>query len=295
MEDWNFGLDWEVFRTQITTILATWGPRLVAAVAVVLTGWFLARWLRRGLRRGLARANVDPTLLPFVATLAYYAAITMTLLAAVKLIGIDTTSVIAVVGAAGLAIALAFQSTLSNFAAGVMILVFRPFRFGDVVEIGGDTGTVDEVSLFSTRMNTADNVRIIVPNSKVWGDRIKNFTANDTRRLDLVVGISYNDDLAAARDLLHSILASEERVLQTPAPVVEVLELADSSVNLGVRPWCSREHYWPLRFDLMRRIKLELESGGFSIPYPQRDLHVHGFFPSGAPIAAGNPGQPKVS
>jgi small conductance mechanosensitive channel len=274
-----FTLDWERLRSELTSTLATWGPRVVGALLVFIAGWFIARSLRKTIRRVLARTALDATLVPFLAALVYYGTLTMTLLAAIRLVGVDTTSLIAVLGAAGLAIALAFQGTLSNFAAGIMILLFRPFRVGDVVEIGGDTGAVDEVSLFSTRLNTADNVRIIVPNSKVWGERIKNFTANPTRRIDLVVGVSYDDDVAAVRELLLGIITSEERVLKDPEPVVEVLELADSSVNFAVRPWCTREDYWPLRFDLMRRIKVEVEAAGFSIPFPQRDLHFKGEMP----------------
>ena len=272
-------LDWERLRAELTSTLATWGPRVIGALLVIVAGWFIARWLRKTIRRVSERATIDATLVPFLAALSYYGTLTLTLLAAIRLIGVDTTSLIAVLGAAGLAIALAFQGTLSNFAAGIMILLFRPFRVGDVVEIGGDNGTIHEVSLFSTRLNTADNVRIIVPNSKVWGERIKNFTANPTRRIDLVVGVSYDDDLDAVRELLLGIVTGDSRVHADPAPVVEVLELADSSVNLVVRPWCIREDYWPLRFELVRRIKVEREAAGFSIPYPQRDLHVKGPVP----------------
>jgi small conductance mechanosensitive channel len=268
------GLDPATLKTQLTTVLATWGPRVLGAIGVLLVGYFFAKWLRRGLRRLLERVNVDPTLRPFVAALTYYAILTFTILAAIRLVGVDTTSFVTIVGAVGLAVALAFQGTLSNFAAGVMILLFRPFRVGDVVEIGGDNGSVTEVSIFSTRIDTPDNVRIIVPNSKVWGERIKNFSANATRRIDLVVGVSYEDDLQAVKATLEAILASDPRVLEEPAAVVDVLELASSSVNFAVRPWCRREDFLELRFELLRRIKLEIEAAGFTIPYPQTDLHV---------------------
>lgn len=281
----DLSIDPATLKTQLTTVLATWGPRVLGAFGVLLAGWFLAKWMRRGLRRLLERVNVDPTLRPFVAALAYYTTLTFTVLAAIRLVGVDTTSFVTIVGAAGLAVALAFQGTLSNFAAGVMILLFRPFRVGDVVEIGGDNGSVAEVSIFSTRIDTVDNVRIIVPNSKVWGERIKNFSANPTRRVDLVVGVAYEDDVQAVKATLEAILASDPRVLEEPAPVVDVLELANSSVNFAVRPWCRKEDYLALRFELLRRIKVEVEAAGFKIPYPQTDLHIrrHPPAPSGKP------------
>lgn len=275
MSDWlPFDLDYDVLRTQLTELVAAWGPRLLGAITVLVVGCFVAAWMRGGVKRVLGRTQVDETLRPFVAALTFYTALTFFVLAAVRMVGVDTTSFIAVLGAVGLAVALAFQGTLSNFAAGVMILMFRPFRIGDFVEIGGDAGAVDEVSIFTTRLNTADNVRIIMPNSKVWGERIKNYTANPTRRLDLVVGVSYDDDPLAVKALIESILASDERVLAEPEAVVEVLALADSSVNFAVRPWVAREEYWALHFALLRRFKVELEAAGFSIPFPQRSLHL---------------------
>jgi small conductance mechanosensitive channel len=167
------------------------------------------------------------------------------------------------------------QGTLSNFSSGVMLLLFRPFRVGDYVDAAGVAGTVFEIGLFATTLNTPDNVRIIVPNSSVYGTTIKNFSANDTRRNDIVLGISYNDDISRAIEVVNSILSKDSRVLADPEPTVAVSELADSSVNLIVRPWCLKEDYWPLRYDLVRRFKEELEQNGCSIPYPQQDVHVH--------------------
>jgi small conductance mechanosensitive channel len=195
-------------------------------------------------------------------------------IAVLGLFGIETTSLIAVLGAAGLAVGLALQGTLSNFSAGVMLLVFRPFKVGDYVEVAGAAGSVQEVGIFSTVLHTPDNVKITIPNSSVYGDTIKNYSANDTRRNDLVIGISYGDDIARAIETIRQVLVSDSRVLADPEAVVAVVELADSSVNLVVRPWCAGGDYWPLRFDLTRKIKEELEAAGCSIPFPQRDLHL---------------------
>jgi small conductance mechanosensitive channel len=196
-------------------------------------------------------------------------------IAVLSLFGIETTSLIAVLGAAGLAVGLALQGTLSNFASGVMLLLFRPFKVGDYVEIAGEGGSVQEIGIFSTQLHTPDNVKIAIPNSAVYGQTIKNYSANDTRRNDLVIGISYDDDIARAVETIQRILAADSRVLEDPEPVVAVADLADSSVNLVVRPWCAGSDYWPLRFDLTRQIKEELEAAGCSIPYPQRDVHLY--------------------
>jgi len=200
--------------------------------------------------------------------------VAVVLIAVLNLFGIETTSLVAVLGAAGLAIGLALQGTLSNFSAGVMLLVFRPIKIGDYVEIAGHGGTVKEIGVFVTELATPDNVKIIIPNSSVFGDTIKNYSANDTRRIDLVMGISYDDDIAKAIDTINQVLGKESRLLSEPAPTVAVAELGDSSVNLVVRPWCAGSDYWPTRFDLTRALKEELEAAGCSIPYPQRDVHM---------------------
>jgi small conductance mechanosensitive channel len=222
----------------------------------------------------LEKANADTTLVPFFASLAYYLVLAVVVIAVLNLFGVQTTSLIAVLGAAGLAVGLALQGTLSNFAAGVMLLVFRPFRPGDYVDIAGTAGSVAEISLFTVSLNTPDNVRIIVPNSSVYGQTIRNYATNDTRRNDLVIGISYDDDIGKAIATLENILSEDSRVLKDPAPVVATSELGESSVDLVVRPWCNKGDYWPLRFDLTRRIKEGLEAAGCSIPFPQRDLHL---------------------
>ena len=196
------------------------------------------------------------------------------MIAVLNLFGIETTSLIALIGAAGLAIGLALQGTLSNFAAGVMLLIFRPFKIGDYVEVAGAAGSVLEIGVFTTTVNTPDNVRVTIPNAAVYGQTISNYSANPSRRVDLVMGISYSDDIGKAIEVMKAVLDRDDRVLAEPAPQIAVSELGDSSVNLVVRPWCAGSDYWALRFDLTRAFKEELEAAGCSIPFPQRDLHV---------------------
>jgi small conductance mechanosensitive channel len=219
--------------------------------------------------------RVDPSLIPFASNLVYFVLLAAVLIAVLGLFGIETTSLVAVLGTAGLAIGLALQGTLGNFSSGVMLLLFRPFHVGDFIDAAGVAGTVVEIGVFSTIMNTPDNVKIIVPNSGIFGATIKNFSANDTRRNDIVLGISYDDDISNAIAVVNAVLSKDSRVLSDPEPVVAVSELADSSVNLVVRPWCRKEDYWGLRYDLTRKLKEELEQAGCSIPYPQHDVHLH--------------------
>ena len=259
----------------IVTVISTWGLQVIGALAVLIVGRVIAGSLRRLTRRSLERAELDPVLVPFFANGVYYLTLAAVVIAVLSLFGIETTSLIAVLGAAGLAVGLALQGTLSNFASGVMLLIFRPFKVGDYVEVAGTAGSVQEVGIFSSVLHTPDNVKITIPNSAVYGQMIKNYSANDTRRNDLVIGISYGDDIARAIEMIRQILAADSRVLDDPEPVVAVADLADSSVNLVVRPWCAGSDYWPLRFDLTRKIKEELEAAGCSIPYPQRDVHLH--------------------
>ena len=258
----------------ITGLVTTWGLSVVGALAVLILGRVVAGAVRRGVQRGLERAETDPSLVPFFASIAYYTVMAVVVIAVLGLFGIETTSLIAVLGAAGLAVGLALQGTLSNFAAGVMLLLFRPFRAGDYVEVAGTSGSVAEISIFTTILTTPDNVKIIVPNSTIWGETIKNYSANDTRRNDLVVGIAYGDDIGRAIEVINGVLAADSRVLKEPEPVVAVNELGDSSVNLVVRPWCNKGDYWPLRFDLQRTLKEQLEGAGLSIPFPQHDVHL---------------------
>jgi small conductance mechanosensitive channel len=267
----------EINQELIDTVMelgSVWGLRVVGAIGLLLVGRIICGMLRRATRRGLEKSGVEASLVPFVSSLVYYAAMAVVVIAVMNLFGVQTASVIAVLGAASLAVGLAMQGTLSNFAAGVMLLVFRPFKLGDFVEIAGTAGSVFEIGIFSTVLHTGDNIKITIPNSSVYGDVVKNYSANDTRRIDLVMGVSYDDDLGVAAATMQRVIDAESRVLKDPAATIAVAELADSSVNFVVRPWCNSGDYWPTRFELTRKLKEELEVAGCSIPYPQSDVHV---------------------
>ncbi len=256
-------------------VVTTWGIKAIGAIVVLILGLIAAKWIRASLRSALAKRNVDETLVPFLASMVYYLVLAFVLIAVLGMFGIQATSLVAVLGAAGLAVGLAMQGTLSNFAAGVMLLIFRPFKVGDFVDAGGIAGSVVEIAIFSTTLHSPDNVRITVPNGSIYGAVIKNFSANDTRRNDMTIGIGYGDDIGKAIEILQKCIDEDERVLKDPAPVIAVSELGDSSVNLVVRPWCKKEDYWGLRFDLTRKMKEEIEAAGCSIPFPQTDVHLH--------------------
>ena len=258
----------------MTGLISTWGLRVVGAVLFLVVGLLVARVLERWTRRGLERTTLEETLVPFFASLVYYLVVTFVGIGVLGLFGIPTTSFVAVLGAAGLAIGLALQGSLSNLAAGVMLLIFRPFRLGDYVEAGGVDGTVEEIGLFASTLVTLDNTQIVLPNSAIWGTTIKNFTAKDKRRNDLVFGISYDDDIDAARESIVAACRADERVLSDPPPEVWVTGMGDSSVDLLVVPWCHPDDYWALKFDLYQKVKEALEAGGATIPFPQRDLHL---------------------
>jgi small conductance mechanosensitive channel len=258
----------------IAARVAEWLPRIAGALAVLFLGWIVASWAKAIVRKTMSRANVDATLVPFVAGVVHVGLIALVAIAAVSTLGVPVASFVAVLGAAGLAIALAFQGTFSSFAAGVMLLTFRPFKPGDYVDVGGTAGTVKEIGIFTCLMATPDNVQILVPNSDVFGQTIKNYSANDTRRIDLVVGVGYEDDLGVAVRTCLDVITADARVLAEPEPTVAVSELGDSSVNLVVRPWVAAADYWATRWDLTRALKENLEAAGCSIPYPQRDVHL---------------------
>ena len=255
-------------------LVAGYGLQVIGAIVVLIVGRAVAGLVRRAVTRSLERAKTDATLIPFFASGTYYLVLGAVLIAVLNLFGVETTSLIAVMGAAGLAIGLALQGTLANFAAGVMLLVFRPIRVGDFVDVAGVAGSVQEISVFTTTLHTGDNVRITIPNGAIFGSTIKNFSANDTRRNDIIVGISYDDNIGTAVDTINRVLSADSRILADPEPLVAVMELGDSSVNIVVRPWCAASDYWPLRFDLLRAFKEQLEAAGCSIPYPQHDVHV---------------------
>jgi small conductance mechanosensitive channel len=268
-------LDLGSITTQLTELLSTWGLRVVGAIAVLIIGRIIAGRVRAGMRALLTRASIDKTLVPFLSSLVYYAALAFVGIAVLGLFGIPTASFIAVLGAAGLAVGLALQGTLGNFASGVMLLVFRPFKVGDFVDAGGTAGSVISIGVFSTMLNTGDNVQITIPNGIIHGQTIRNFSANPTRRNDMNFGVGYDDDLGVAIDTIKRTITADPRALKDPEILVAVTELGDSAVNIVARPWCKAEDYWGLRFDMLRKVKEELEKTGCSIPFPQRDIHVH--------------------
>jgi len=258
------------------SLLVTWGLKVLGALAVVVVGRMVAGSLRRAMGRLMNRTMTDATLSRFLTSLVYYLVLVVAGVAALSMVGIQMASVLTILATAGLAVGLALQGTLSNVAAGVMLLIFRPFRVGDVIDAGGGPrGKVESIGLFSTTMNTPDNVFIVVPNSAIYGGTISNFSHHPTRRVDLVIGISYDDDIGLAIRTAQQVLDEEPRVLKEPAYQVAVGDLGESSVDLVVRPWCAGDDYWTLRFDLIRAMKERLEAAGCSIPYPQRDVHMH--------------------
>ncbi|WP_028588650.1 mechanosensitive ion channel family protein [Desulfocurvus vexinensis] len=262
------------YQEMALTWIAAYGAQLVLAVLIILIGLWVGRRVRSLARAALAHRKVDPLLVEFLGNLVYWAIAVAVLLAAISRIGVDTTSFLAVVGSLGLAIGLAMKDNLSNVSSGVMLILLRPFTLGDYIEVAGVQGTVKSISLTATVLATADNQRILVPNAKVTGEIIRNATANDTRRIDLIVSIGYGDDMARAKAVVAEVLAREPRVLTDPAPQIAVAELADSSVNLVVRPWVRTADYWGTRFDLTEAIKAALDEAGISIPFPQREVHV---------------------
>jgi small conductance mechanosensitive channel len=258
----------------VIQVLTPWTLNVLGALIVLWAGNRIARWARGVAHRALQRARVDDTMVPFLSSCAYYAILAFVVIAALGMVGIQTASIIAVFAAAGLAVGLALQGTLANFAAGAMLLIFRPFRKGDLIEAAGVTGTVEAISIFTTTLSSLDNVAIVLPNAAVWGQTIRNYNANPTRRIDLVVSIAYSDKIQAALDAIKSVLLAEQRVLQEPAATVAVGELDGPAVKLYVRPWCRQEVYWDVRWDLTRAIKESLEGAGCSVPIPHHSVHL---------------------
>ena len=256
-------------------VVSQYGLDLLAGIATLVFGWWVAGRIRSIMLRSLDKVPVvDDTLKPFFASIARYAVLAITLIAVLAKLGIQTTSIIAVLGAAGLAIGLALQGTLQNIAAGIMLLILRPLKVGDYIDAGGTSGTVDEIGLFTTDMTTYDGVYLSVPNSALWNTSILNYSRLPTRRMDIPVGIAYEDDVEAAIDLLLNHLRLDDRVLVPPEPQVLVTGLGASSVDLSLRCWSARENFWALKFDLNKNTKLWLDAAGISIPFPQRDVHL---------------------
>ena len=256
-------------------LLQQFGINVALALIIFVIGRIVARFVTNLVRKALARTEMEDTLERFLCNILYALLMVVVIIAAINQLGVETTSLLAVLGAAGLAIGLALQGSLSNFAAGVLIVAFRPYKVGDFIEAGGLAGTVEEVQIFTTILKSPDNKKIIVPNSQVMAGEIVNYSAKDTRRVDLVAGCGYGDDLDKVSRVLHDIVNSDERVLKDPEPTIAVSELGDSSVNFVVRPWVKAGDYWPVYFDLTKTIKKRFDAEGIAIPFPQRDVHVY--------------------
>lgn len=271
-------LDLELLKQpeQWLPLAIDWGTGLLLAFVIFYVGRFVVGRIVRVIQRVMLSRGMDETLVSFVCSILRWVGLLFVTIAALSQLGIDTTSLVALLGAAGLAIGLSLQSSLGNFAAGVMLIIFKPFKKGDFVEAGGAMGSVESISIFTTVMTTPDNKEVIVPNGAIIGGNITNFSARPTRRVDMVFGISYGDDLRRARQILEEIIAADSRVLAEPAPVVTVGELADSSVNFLVRPWVKAEHYWDVLWDTTEAVKLRFDAEKITIPFPQMDVRVPG-------------------
>lgn len=259
----------------VVAAVTPYAVNLLIAILILIVGRFVAGSIRSLIKKIMTARKIDGTIIGFVAGLVYAIIMVGVVLAALQRIGVQTTSFVAIIGAAGLAIGLALQGSLANFAAGFMLILFKPFKVGNFIEAGGTAGIVEEIDIFTTTLRTPDNRVIIVPNNAITSGAITNVNARDTRRVDLTIGVSYNDDLRAVKALLLTVLEEDERVLKDPAPTVGVVELGDSSVNFCVRPWVKAEDYWNTFFDLNLTLKERLEAAGFSIPFPQQDVHLH--------------------
>jgi small conductance mechanosensitive channel len=256
-------------------MLIDWAVKIVLALAIYVIGKWVAQRVTKLVSKLMNVRHVDATLVNFLGNIVYAILLVAVIMAALDTLGFPVTSLLAVVGAAGLAVGLALKDSLGNFAAGVMLVLFRPFSKGDFVEAAGVSGKVDDVQIFSTILTTPDNKQITIPNAQVYAGTITNYTAKDMRRLDMVFGVSYDDDLKVAKDVLTRVCTDHPKVLAEPAFSIFVLGLGDNSVNFAVRPWAKTDDYWAVWGDVMEQGKVELEAAGCSIPYPQRDVHVH--------------------
>jgi len=259
---------------QVQDIVVVWGLKVVAAIAIFIIGRWVAMGVRKGVHRVMERAGTDPIIVGFVGSISYIALLAFVIIAAIGQLGIQTTSFIAILGAAGLAIGLALQGSLANFAAGFLMIMFRPFKVGDFIEGAGVAGVVESIQIFTTTMKTGDNKTIIIPNAKLSGDNIINYSAKPTRRVDMTVGVAYDADLSVVRDVLKDIISKESRIHADPEPLIAVAELADSSVNFVVRVWTDTGDYWAVMFAMNETIKNRFDAEGIGIPFPQRDLHI---------------------
>jgi len=252
-----------------------YGTRILGALIILIIGFWVAKLIKKGIVKLMEKRNVDSTLISFSSSLLYVALKIFVIVAALEKLDVKTTSFIAILGAAGLAVGLALQGSLANFAAGVLMIIFKPIKVGDFVEAGGAMGSVVEIGIFTTILKSPDNKKIIIPNAGVTGGNITNFNVNGTRRIEIIAGIHYDDDIDKAKAILNEIVTTDERILKDPAPQVALKEMADSSVNFVVRPWVKPEDYWAVFFDTTEKIKKQFDAANITIPYPQRDVHIY--------------------
>ena len=268
-------IDTDKLLETLQTTGVEFGINLITALLIFFVGRWIVSIVVKALRNLMHKSSVDPTLERFICNLVRISLLVVVIIAAIGQLGVQTTSLLAVMGAAGLAVGLALQGSLSNFAAGVLIVLFRPYKVGDYVEAAGVAGTIEEVQILTTVMKTPDNKRIIVPNSQIMGSIITNYSANDTRRVDMTFGVSYSDDLDLVHKELRALVDADERILKDPEVTIKVHSLADSSVNFIVRPWVKTADYWGVYFDLTENVKKRFDAVGISIPFPQQDVHLH--------------------
>ncbi len=267
-------MDFQLDTQLLSQYAITYGLKLLTALIIFIIGKFIVQLVVGAAKKIMARSKVDPTLISFGGNILYALGLTFVVIAALSQLGIETTSLAAAIAAAGLAIGLALQDSLANFASGVMLILFKPFKIGDLVNAGGAEGIVEDISIFTTQFKTLDNKLVVIPNGAITSGNITNITAKPIRRVDLIVGVSYGDDLKKVKSVLTKILDDNELVLKDPAYTVAVKELGDSSVNLVVRPWVKTEHYWDAHFQITETVKNTFDEEGISIPFPQQDIHV---------------------
>lgn len=271
----DLGANWAELWTQVQSTGVSFLIKVAIAIVIFVVGRIVARAIAKGIRKLMHAQEIDKILETFVSNLAYWAMMTFVIIAAITQLGIATTSLVAIMAAAGLAVGLALQGSLANFAAGVLIVMFRPYRVGDYVEVAGIAGSVLQVQILSTVLKTGDNRQIVVPNAQIMGSIITNNSANDTRRVDMVIGVSYEDDIDRVRATIKELIAADERILSDPECLIAVAELADSSVNFNVRPWVRSSDYWGVKYDLTEAIKKRFDKEGISFPFPQQDVHLY--------------------
>ena len=254
--------------------LSLYGMNIIAAVLIIVVGLWISKIIKNCFLKTLQKREVDPTLVGFLASMLHGGLVIFVVISSISKLGVQTASFVAVIGAAGLAVGLALQGSLSNFAAGILLIVFKPFKVGNFVKAGGEAGVIIEVGIFTTEMKTPDNVQIIIPNSNIIGSPITNLSAHSTRRIDMTLGVGYGDDLNKAKKIMEDLLAADERVLKDPVATIAVANLGDSSVEFVIRPWVNSADYWSVKFDFTKAVKEKFDAEGISIPFPQRDVHV---------------------